>query len=77
MQFNQEILLYGIKISFSNFYYCFFNLIFCFIMKNENVNNPSPKTNKASVSQTFHLASHKGWSNDLQTIVWNQEKKLL
>ena len=43
-------------------------------MKNENVNNPSPKTNKASVSQTFHLASHKGWSNDLQTIVWNQEK---
>ncbi|MDU2713258.1 MAG: glycoside hydrolase family 32 protein [Streptococcus salivarius] len=26
------------------------------------------------MSQTFHLASHKGWSNDLQTIVWNQEK---
>ncbi len=77
MQFNQEISLYGIKISFSNFYYCFFNLIFCFIMKNENVNNPSPKTNKVSMSQTFHLASHKGWSNDLQTIVWNQEKKLL
>ena len=25
------------------------------------------------MSQNFHLASHKGWSNDLQTIVWNQE----
>ena len=51
----------------------FLILFFVFIMKNENVNNSSQKTNKASVSQTFHLASHKGWSNDLQTIVWNQE----
>ena len=56
------------------FIIAFLILFFVFIMKNENVNNPSPKTNKASVSQTFHLASHKGWSNDLQTIVWNQEK---
>ena len=50
----------------------FLILFFVFIMKNENVNNSSPKTNKASVSQNFHLASHKGWSNDLQTILWNQ-----
>ena len=56
----------------------FFNFTFLiFIIKNENANNPSQKTNKVSVSQTFHLASHKGWSNDLQTIVWNQVKKLL
>ena len=52
----------------------FLILFFVFIIKNENANNPSQKTNKVSVSQTFHLASHKGWSNDLQTIVWNQEK---
>ena len=52
----------------------FLILFFVFIIKNENANNPSQKTNKVSMSQTFHLASHKGWSNDLQTIVWNQEK---
>ena len=26
------------------------------------------------MSQTFHLASHKGWSNDLQTIVMESRK---
>ena len=53
----------------------FLILFFVFIIKNESVNNTSTKNTKTSVSQTFHLASHKGWSNDLQTIVWNQEKK--
>lgn len=28
----------------------------------------------ANLSQAFHLATESGWSNDLQTISWNQEK---
>ena len=52
----------------------FLILFLVFIIKNENVNNFSPQTNKTYLSQTFHLASNNGWSNDLQTIVWNQEK---
>lgn len=52
----------------------FLILFLVFIIKNENVNNSSPQTNKTYLSQTFHLASNNGWSNDLQTIVWNQEK---
>lgn len=52
----------------------FLILFLVFIIKNENVNNSSLQTNKTYLSQTFHLASNNGWSNDLQTIVWNQEK---
>ncbi len=46
------------------FYFCFYNV---------NANNPSQKTNKGFYESNLHLASHKGWSNDPQTIVWNHK----
>lgn len=45
-----------------------------FTRKNENVNIFSQKTHETHMSQSFHLATNEGWSNDLQTIVWNEAK---
>lgn len=52
----------------------FLILLFVFTRKNESVNNISQKTRKPQRSQSFHLATNEGWSNDLQTIVWNEAK---
>lgn len=52
----------------------FLILLFVFCRKNENVNNFSQKTREPQRTQSFHLATNEGWSNDLQTIVWNEAK---
>ena len=52
----------------------FLILLFVFTRKNESANNISQKTRKPQRSQSFHLATNEGWSNDLQTIVWNEAK---
>lgn len=52
----------------------FLILFLFFARKNENVNIFSQKTREPHVSQSFHLATNEGWSNDLQTIVWNEAK---
>lgn len=39
--------------------------------KSEDLSDP---TSQVVQMQSFHLSSASGWSNDLQTIVWNQEK---